>query len=474
MTLLPNVVIRKKASSSSSFTFSSLASIMLSIGLVVSLAIVYASFDMQFTIAQSSQQQNKQQQPQQQKQQVTLTAMLTSLGNPTGWNSLFQSALSELRTRHPDMDINITFKAFPYNQTRSQLLEALGNKTPVDLISIDEIWLGEFAEKGYLIDLTDRVKSWGRASDWYQTNFAGSVYKGKVYAIWTFTDLRSTWYWKDLLDKAGVDPNMLKTWDSYIASLKKINNTFRDQGIQAGNVICGGAEWYQYLWELGGDILVQKDGHPTKGTYWFPAYNSSAGIRALQFYKDQINAGIKPLLSNVSGMDRDFVNKKYAVFIGGSGLPGIFPPDQRKDLEKRVGFIPIVPVPNQNTQTATLLGGWEFGIPTTSKNKELAWELLTIMLEPKIISPWLQQTGLIPTQKTVGSGPELTQLNQTIPYYSDMISEVPFGRSRPNIPQFAQIDEQVSHALDQVCSGTKEPKQALDEAAAKTAKLLGW
>jgi multiple sugar transport system substrate-binding protein len=88
----------------------------------------------------------------------------------------------------------------------------------------------------------------------------------------------------------------------------------------------------------------------------------------------------------------------------------------------------MVPVPNQNTQTATLLGGWELGIPTT-KNKDLAWELLTIMLEPKIITSWFQQTGVIPTQKTVGSGPELTQLNQTIPYYSEMISEVPFGRS---------------------------------------------
>jgi multiple sugar transport system substrate-binding protein len=141
-----------------------------------------------FALAQSSQQQNKQQQHKQQlpqqKQQVTLTAMLTSLGNPTVWNSLFQSALSELRTRHPDMDIKLNYKAFPYNQTRSQLLETLGNKTPVDLVSVDQIWLGEFAEKGYLIDLTDRVKSWGRASDWYQTNFAGGVYKGKVYGIW--------------------------------------------------------------------------------------------------------------------------------------------------------------------------------------------------------------------------------------------------------------------------------------------------
>ena len=37
-------------------------------------------------------------------------------------------------------------------------------------------------------------------------------------------------------------------------------------------------KWYAYLWMLGGDILVQKEGHSTKGTYWFPAYNSSAGV----------------------------------------------------------------------------------------------------------------------------------------------------------------------------------------------------
>ena len=49
---------------------------------------MYASFDMPFTLAQ-----------QQNKQQVTLTAMLNNLGNPTKWDSLFQSALSELRTR---------------------------------------------------------------------------------------------------------------------------------------------------------------------------------------------------------------------------------------------------------------------------------------------------------------------------------------------------------------------------------------
>jgi len=61
-------------------------------------------------------------------------------------------------------------------------------------ISIDQIWLGEFAKKGLLTDLTNYVTKWEKIPDWYQTNFAGGVYKGKVYGIWAWTDVRGIWY----------------------------------------------------------------------------------------------------------------------------------------------------------------------------------------------------------------------------------------------------------------------------------------
>jgi multiple sugar transport system substrate-binding protein len=400
--------------------------------------------------------------------------MLDNLGDPRKWDSLFKAALQELQARHPDMDIQIDYITTPYSQTRASLLKALSNQKAIDLISVDQVWLGDFAERGYLTDLTDYVKKWGRTSDFYQANFDGGVYKGKVYGIWAWTDIRAIWYWKDLLNQAGVDPNMLKTWDGYITSLKKINDVFKGQGIQGGIALCGASEWYPYLWMLGGDILVQKDGHPTKGTYWFPAYNSTAGIKAAEFLKDEVAAGIKPILSNVSDFERYFISKKIAVLTGGSWLPGSFPPDQSKDLGKRLGFLPLYPVPKQGNQTTTLLGGWELGIPQTSKNKDLAWDLLTIILDPKIISPWLQQNGLLPTQKTIGQGPQSTQLNQTILYYDKMISMIPLGKSRPIAPEYPLIDDHISQALDQVCSGLKEPKQALDDAAEKSAKVLGW
>lgn len=307
---------------------------------------------------------------------ITLKAILAAPKDR--WDILVKDSLQELRSRHPDKNIQINYTILPYNVTRTQILKTLADKTPIDLISVDQIWLGDFAQRGYLANLSNYVMKWGRISDWYQTNFAGGVYQGKVYGVWAWTDVRGMWYWKDLLNQVGIDPNSLTTWNGYITTMKKINNTLKDQSIQGGVVLCGGAEWYPYLWMRGGDILVQKDGHPTKGTYWFPDYNSSAGVSAAKFLKDQVAAGIKPILSNVSGFDRDFMDKKTAVLMGGSWLPEFLPSDQRKDLEKSLGFLPLYPVPNVQNQTATLLGGWELGIANTSKNKDLTWELISI------------------------------------------------------------------------------------------------
>jgi multiple sugar transport system substrate-binding protein len=150
----------------------------------------------------------------QQKKHVTLTTVVDDQGDPPRLlNMLFQPAMQELKARHPDIDIQLDYRPIPYLNLHTQFLKAMANQTPVDIMSVDQIWLGEFVEKGYLTDLTDRAKSWGREKDWYEANWDGGVYKDKVYGIWTVADLRGMWYWKDLLNKAGVDPNSLQTWD---------------------------------------------------------------------------------------------------------------------------------------------------------------------------------------------------------------------------------------------------------------------
>jgi multiple sugar transport system substrate-binding protein len=409
-----------------------------------------------------------------QKKEVTITAILDNLGGVIKWDDLLRPAVEELKSRHPELNIQLNYSTIPYNETRTKLLNFLGNKSAIDLVSVDQIWLGDFAQRGYLADISDYVKLWGRSSDWYQTNFDGGVYKGRIYGLWAWTDVRGIWYWKDLLSKAEVDPNSLKTWNGYIASTRKINTILGFEGV-SGAVLAGlnysPDLWYPYLWMLGGDILVMKSGHPIKGSYWFPAYNSSAGVKALEFIKEQIDSGIKPLKSNP---DKMFVNRKLAVLQSGSWVPGIFPHQSLSSFVQKIGFIPVFPAPDGLNRTSTMTGGWEFAIPQTSKNKELAWELITLMVDPRTMGPWLKQTGFLPTQKSIGSGPELNLLNESIPYYGDMVSMIPIGKSRPVAPEYPQIAEQVRHAIEEVYYGIKQPKQALNNAARESAKSLGW
>jgi multiple sugar transport system substrate-binding protein len=410
----------------------------------------------------------------QQKKQVVITAMFDNLGNVIKWDGLLQPAIEELQARHPDLNIQISYTTTPYNQTRTDLLHTLGNKSALDLISVDQIWLGDFAQRGFLTDLTDYVKIWGRSSDWYQTNFDGGVYRGKVYGIWAWTDVRGMWYWKDLLNKVSVDPKSLETWDGYIASAKKINYALGPMGISGAALVGLNYSpdiWYPYLWMLGGDILVMKNGHPVKGSYWFPAYNSSAGVKALEFIKEQIDAGIKPLKSNP---DKLFADRKLAVLQSGSWVPGVFSRQQWPTFDQRIGFLPMFPLPKGVNRTSTMMGGWELAIPQTSKNKELAWELITLMMDPRMMTPWLKQTGFLPTQKSIGSGLEWEHLNQTIPYYNEMASMIPIGKSRPVAAEYPQIAEHIREAIEEVYSGVKQPKQALDDAAKESARVLGW
>ena len=411
------------------------------------------------------------------KTNVTLRGIFDDLGEPGSWNLLLQPALDELNRRHLDMNIQIEYNNFPYPETRNQILNRLSNGEPVDIISLDQIWLGEFAERGLLKNLTADFEQWGRMGDLYEANLDGCVYNNTLYALWLWTDIRGMWYWKDMLQEAGVDPESLKTWDGYISAALRLNEVFeKEDGVTQALHLLGTSYdvdmWYPYLWMLGGEILELREGHPTKDVYWFPSYNSSEGVRAMEFLKQQVDAGIKPQKEHYWGAE--FANRTFAVMIEGSWMPLYFPKESWPTLEQQIGFIPMFPVPNQTIPTSSMMGGWQLAIPSTSQNSDLAWELITIMAEPEILGPFLQQYVYLPTQHVLGEGPSSQPLKQSVPFFEEMVSMIPYGGSRPTIPEYPEVAEHIHQAIQQVYNGSASPEDALNLAAAKSADSLGW
>jgi multiple sugar transport system substrate-binding protein len=405
------------------------------------------------------------------RKEVILNMMLTG----DRWDALLGSAERRYESRHPDIDLKIISTILLYEESRFGIAESIRNQTSLDMVSLDQIWLGELAEEGLLVDLSDMTKEWGRAPEWYQANWDGGLHNGKVYAIWAWTDVRGMWYWKDMLQQADVDPDSLRTWEGYIESAGKLDSALQGEGVTPVHLV--GADhspdmWYPYLWMLGGDILEHRQGHPSKGAYWFPAYNGTEGIRALEFLKAQVDAGIAPQESHYWGSE--FANRSFAVMLEGSWLPGEFPPEMREDLETEIGFLPLFPVPNEGDKSATLMGGWLLAIPETSSSKELAWEFLSTLVEPDVIVTILKQDGYLPTQIPIGEGRYADTMRESLVYYDSMTSMLTKGHVRPNVVEYSEIAGHIRDAINEVYRGEKLPKEALDDAASRSAATLGW
>ena len=81
--------------------------------------------------------------------------------------------------------------------------------------------------------------------------------------------------------------------------------------------------------------------------------------------RDQVSEGVKPQINHFWG--QEFADKKFAVMLEGSWLLGHFNRAEWNSLDKNVGMIPMFPVPKSGDTSATMMGGWMLGIPSTSQ-----------------------------------------------------------------------------------------------------------
>jgi multiple sugar transport system substrate-binding protein len=75
------------------------------------------------------------------REQVTLVAILEDQGDPKRWDTLIQPALDELKMRHPELNIQINYTAYPYDRAKSQMINEIPNQIHADLVNDNNSWL---------------------------------------------------------------------------------------------------------------------------------------------------------------------------------------------------------------------------------------------------------------------------------------------------------------------------------------------
>jgi len=336
-----------------------------------------------------------------------------------------------------------------------------------------------FAALGGFTDLSDRVSDIGGKSAyasgiWNTTQVEGQ--KG-TWAIPWFTEARSIYYRKDVLEKAGVDPaTAFKDLDSFKATLQAIKDKvpgiepFGAPGKKAYDLV---HQVMPFVWDNGGAEL---SGDAKKSTI-----NSAEAQQGVEFMGDLITSGLfdkSQLERDGTQVENQFKGGRLAVWIGGPWVLGSIgrPEDDTwSDVaRKNVGVAPMPTGPGG--KAFTFVGGSDLMVLKSSKHQNEAWALLKFLSQDQTQKDYASLLGMFPArlepQQQVGASSENSKA---------FFEAIQTGRTYAPIPQWGQIENayktRFGNILDSaagVGAGYSEAtvKSQLDAAAKEADGLL--
>jgi multiple sugar transport system substrate-binding protein len=295
-----------------------------------------------------------------------------------------------------------------------------------------------FAALGGFSDLSDRVEDIGGKGAyaegiWNTTQVEG---QGGTWAIPWFTEARSIYYRKDVLEKAGVDPaTAFKDLDSFKATLQAIKDKVPDiepfgaPGKKAYDLV---HQVMPFVWDNGGAEL---SGDAKKSTI-----NSPEAQQGVEFMADLITSGLfdkSQLERDGTQVENQFKGGRLAVWIGGPWVLGSIGRAEddtwSKEARENVGVAPMPTGPEGKAYT--FVGGSDLMVFKSSKHQNEAWALVKFLSQDQTQKDYSALLGMFPSrlepQQQVGDSSE---------NHKAFFEAIQSGRTYAPIPQWGQIE----------------------------------
>jgi len=321
------------------------------------------------------------------------------------------------------------------DQTRELFVRRLaaGDKN-MDIINMDTIYTPEFAEAGWMKEMTGADKQ--DALDDVLPGPASSVtWKNKVYGIPTNTNVQLLWYRKDLV------PTPPKTWDEMIAMAKKLPKGEGDI-LEQGQKYEGYVVWFNNLVASAGGTIVNAEGKPT--------LNQDA-VKAAQIIHDVANSGRAG-----SSLSTAQEAQAQLAFEGGKGAFELNWPyvwaaahaDAKTSkttakVAANMGYAPY-PSVNPGQPSRVSIGGANLGIPKSGKNPELATKAALCMTQKKYQEQEAINEGLPPVMNSVYDD---AAVRKVYPFADLLRAQLKTSIVRPFTPSYADVTLAIQDSL---------------------------
>ncbi|GAA3557917.1 extracellular solute-binding protein [Nonomuraea rosea] len=414
---------------------------------------------------------------------VTLTIAANSISggkNAESADWIKQWVIPEFEKTHQNVKVLFQPSGVDDEQYKTKIALDLKSRTGADVIDLDGIWVGEFAQAGYIKPLTEvggaTVEQWEGWAQIPQAVQGLGIFDGKKYGLPQGTDGRVLFYNKTLFKKAGLPETWAPaSWQEIIDAGAKLKSAGVPTPIQinAGTAM-GEATTMQGMLPL----LAGAGSEIYTAGKWTGA--SQALKDALGFYQQIYGGsglGDPRLQQEAKGRDKSFAQfaqGKIGVLAESDYFwrsvveptAGVAP---MKDRDQVVGYarIPAKQAGGglRGQDFVSMSGGAVRVLNPFSKNPKLAWDLLAFMHSAAATKSQLAGQARISARSDVNA--EVLTADPMLKYIADEV--LPITAYRPGLAVYPQVSTALQEATAAVVSG----KSADEAAAAYQAKLEG-
>lgn len=341
--------------------------------------------------------------------------------------------------------------------------QAAGGEAP-DVFRAEIAWIADYADKGYLLDLTDRVpaEEW---DDYLDGPLAYGQWQGSTYAIPQVTDALALLYNKRIFEEASVEAPT--TMEEFVAAGETIQ---AETEIENAFYMRGDAYWLQpFLWAFGGG-LFEAD---AEGQVAELLVNNEGSVAGLEFLLNDVLGTIAP--ADVD-FPNDYNNAMTAfkegdvamIFNGPWSTADVLSGAEFEDPENLgIAVIPAGPDGDKGSP----IGGHSYVAYAgmDEAKQDCAVEFMRFLSSAENQARLATELNLLPTRQSAYELPEV-QENRLIAEFGTVIEN---ATARPVVPEGGQIYTEFGPNFQAAWTGDKDPQQALDDVAAAWTTLLG-
>ena len=359
-----------------------------------------------------------------------------------------QARIDAWNSENPDEQVTLIELSAEADQQRQSLINnAQTQSDAYDVISVDNVWVAEFAANQWILELPmDELKN----DDIIESVWNTGIYRDKLFAVPFATDAPVMFYRKDFLDEAGV--KVPTTWDEVKSAIDAVRKVSGHESIGGFG---GQFAKYEGLTCCSSEFI-----HTAGGAFYDDSntvtINSPEAVKGLQNLMDGFKDGYIPTKA-LEWKEEDGRN----AFEAGELLfyrqwPYQYDNNLKALGEEKFGVAALPTIDGKSF--VPTLGGHNCGISAYSKNKATALRFIQWFTSLDSERYALETQTLAPIVSSLYEDP--AQL-ETFPFLPTLRESLDSARSRPKAVYYGDVTAAIQDAFYPAIKGQTTAEAAI-------------